>query len=68
MLSANLKEADPEVFDIIQKVGCGGALSLQGPAASRLMSNLLGKTKTETLHQPYPLGEFHLSVSPGCFG
>lgn len=56
LLGDHLKEADPEIYQILQNVRLvcttiGAANS--GP----------GKIEAEAFHQPDPLGEFHVSSS-----
>lgn len=66
LLAANLEEADPAVFDILEKV-----CSSRDPTAVleiwQMLMHGLGEKKTEAFDKSYPLGEFHFSSGPGGF-
>ena len=60
LLGAHLQEADPMIYEILQKVG----------PKSVIISNLNlsdqwpGKTTAEAFHKSHTLGEFHISGCP----
>ncbi len=61
LLSANLEDADPAVYDILQKVG---VLSEQRPRKFAILTQTptIGEEAAETFHQPHTLREFHLTI------
>lgn len=54
LLSANLEDADPAVYNILQKVGiCNKQIPEKLPMLTK--SRPIGETTAETFHQPHPL-------------
>ena len=54
LLSANLEDADPAVYDILQKVGI---LNEQRPGKFAILTQTrtIGEETAETFHQPHTL-------------
>lgn len=62
LLSANLEDADPAVYDILQKVGI---LNEQRPGKFAILTQTwtIGEKTAETFHQPHTLRKLHIA---GC--
>ena len=61
LLAADLKKADPAVYDIVQKVRWDRVTSINYNQLIRIA----GETQAEALHQLDSLRELH---KPGCAG
>lgn len=63
VLSQDLEQADPTVYQIIERVG-GHRSKLCKP--KNLQPTFVGKKPTEALHQPDSLGELYLTSCSRC--
>jgi hypothetical protein len=64
MLSADLKEADPQVYEIIERVRIS---HISYPLHNSLTSTA-GETQAEALYQSHTIRKLYFTIRAGCAG